>query len=246
MKRYIALFAPIFLISLSTFAQVGVGTTTINDSAILDIASNEKGVLLPRLSTIRRDAISNPAYGLIIFNTDTQTLEHNRSTTTIPRWITIQTGAAVTSNTTQSAKYTNDALTIVNLNTGSGTNVPLFGTELWNDNTSLFIPNTDEIIINEDGRYKVMSNISVISASSNARKSPEAYITVNSVHVGSFATTGYMRQTTNHNTSSLHLNEILELHSGDAISIRVRQAGNGTNATFRGVETSNIYIEKID
>lgn len=44
-------------------------------SAILDIKSDEKGFLPPRLTTIQRDAISDPAEGLVIYNYDHKALE---------------------------------------------------------------------------------------------------------------------------------------------------------------------------
>lgn len=52
--------------------------TSINDngtlpdnSAILDIQSINKGVLVPRMTTIQREAISNPADGLLVFDQTT-------------------------------------------------------------------------------------------------------------------------------------------------------------------------------
>lgn len=52
-------------------AQIGIGTTTPNASAILDITSTSKGLLLPRLTTAQRDAIASPVSGLMVFNTTT-------------------------------------------------------------------------------------------------------------------------------------------------------------------------------
>ena len=49
---------------------VGVGTSSPNSSAILDITSTTKGFLTPRMTMIQRNAISNPANGLIIYCTD--------------------------------------------------------------------------------------------------------------------------------------------------------------------------------
>ena len=40
-------------------------------SAILDIQSSTKGVLIPRMTTIQRELISGPAIGLLVFDTDT-------------------------------------------------------------------------------------------------------------------------------------------------------------------------------
>lgn len=54
----------------SAFAQVGIGTTTPAASAALDVTSTTKGLLPPRITSTQRDAISSPAFGLIIFCTD--------------------------------------------------------------------------------------------------------------------------------------------------------------------------------
>jgi len=64
----------IFLIftSFSVFSQVGIGTTTPDPSSVLDIqaTSNDKGILIPRLTQAQRNAIGSPATGLMIFQTD--------------------------------------------------------------------------------------------------------------------------------------------------------------------------------
>jgi hypothetical protein len=52
-----------------------IGDTAANlPSAILEISSTTKGVLLPKMTTVQRDAIVSPAVGLIIYNTDEVTL----------------------------------------------------------------------------------------------------------------------------------------------------------------------------
>lgn len=53
-----------------TFAQgsVGVGTSNPDASAVLDVVSTSKGVLLPRLTVAQRDAIVSPKNGLIVYN----------------------------------------------------------------------------------------------------------------------------------------------------------------------------------
>jgi hypothetical protein len=48
--------------------NVGIGTAVPNSSSVLEIASNNQGFLMPRLSTPERDAIINPATGLMIYN----------------------------------------------------------------------------------------------------------------------------------------------------------------------------------
>ena len=52
--------------------SVGINNPQPDPSAILDITSTAKGVLIPRLSLAERDAIPNPAQGLMVFvTTDT-------------------------------------------------------------------------------------------------------------------------------------------------------------------------------
>ncbi|MEI6765645.1 MAG: glycine-rich protein [Bacteroidota bacterium] len=62
------------LFSFHSFAQGTAINATGNPpdpSAGLDISFNDKGVLIPRMSEIDRNAIVNPASGLMIFNTTT-------------------------------------------------------------------------------------------------------------------------------------------------------------------------------
>ncbi len=57
-------------IAFNCLAQnIGIGTTTPDNSAALDISSNSKGLLLPRLTTAERNAIINPAKGLMVYTT---------------------------------------------------------------------------------------------------------------------------------------------------------------------------------
>lgn len=82
MKKSITTFLFYIIICLPPFSSVcisqniGVGTATPNDKAILDIYSTTKGVLLPNLNTTQRDAIKNPPNGLHIFNTDDRCLNY--------------------------------------------------------------------------------------------------------------------------------------------------------------------------
>jgi hypothetical protein len=50
--------------------SVGIGTASPNASAALDVNSTSKGLLLPTMTQTQRNGISNPATGLLIFQTD--------------------------------------------------------------------------------------------------------------------------------------------------------------------------------
>jgi hypothetical protein len=51
-------------------AQTGIGTTTPNASARLEVAATDKGFLLPRMTVAQRGLIPSPANGLLVYQTD--------------------------------------------------------------------------------------------------------------------------------------------------------------------------------
>lgn len=64
------IYSLLFFIPTYIYAQIGIGTSTPDKSAILDISSSNKGVLFPRLTKTQKDAINSPVEGLIVFCTD--------------------------------------------------------------------------------------------------------------------------------------------------------------------------------
>ena len=69
MKQLFTLIAAL-LLTATTFAQVGINTETPDASAALDITSTTGGLLVPRMTAAQREAISAPATGLMIYQTD--------------------------------------------------------------------------------------------------------------------------------------------------------------------------------
>ena len=72
-KKVTQLFIAIALFTtFSLQAQVAVNNdgSSAHTSAMLDVKSSNKGVLLPRVSRADIESINNPANGLMIFNTD--------------------------------------------------------------------------------------------------------------------------------------------------------------------------------
>jgi hypothetical protein len=70
MLKYLILLT--FFLTFKIFAQVGIGTTSPDASAVLEISSTNKGFLPPRValnSTTDVLTISNPATGLLVYNT---------------------------------------------------------------------------------------------------------------------------------------------------------------------------------
>jgi hypothetical protein len=69
--RTIYLFLLIFSLSIAS-AQVAINTdgSIPDNSAMLDVKSTTKGILLPRMTQVQRNAILNPVAGLLIYQTD--------------------------------------------------------------------------------------------------------------------------------------------------------------------------------
>lgn len=82
MRLYILLIG---FICQMVHAQVGINTTTPDASSLLDVSSTSKGVLIPRLSQTQMNGISNPAKGLLIFNTTASALYYYNGTKWISR-----------------------------------------------------------------------------------------------------------------------------------------------------------------
>lgn len=59
--------------------SVTIGSTTNTPSAELEVVSSDKGVLIPLLTTVERDAIANPVNGLMLFNTTTNCINYYNS-----------------------------------------------------------------------------------------------------------------------------------------------------------------------
>lgn len=71
MNKFIINLILVLLFSTSLSAQVGIGTTSPDASSALEVASTDKGFLMPRMTTIQREAIAAPANGLMVIDTDT-------------------------------------------------------------------------------------------------------------------------------------------------------------------------------
>lgn len=90
MKLVVIIAAFLFSFLPGSAQNVGIGTSSPDASAQLDISSTNKGFLPPRMTTTQRDALTNPAAGLVIFNTTTNGLEIKAS----GGWISLSASTA--------------------------------------------------------------------------------------------------------------------------------------------------------
>jgi hypothetical protein len=71
MKKLLPALLPFLIFSTFTFSQnnsVGIGTLTPDKSAILEIFSTGKGLLIPRLTSTDVAALTSPVNGLLVYN----------------------------------------------------------------------------------------------------------------------------------------------------------------------------------
>ncbi len=85
-------------IIISSYALIAQGVSINNDgsysdeSAMLDVFSTDKGILIPRMTTSQRNAITNPAKGLLVYDTTEELFYYNSETSNSPVWVPINSG----------------------------------------------------------------------------------------------------------------------------------------------------------
>ncbi len=105
---------------IASGGNVGIGNISPAATAALDITSTTKGLLIPRMTTSQRDAITLPATGLQIYNTDCQMLNYWSGTCWISMSKALPSPGAITSSGTtvfcagQSRTYSIAAVTGAN------------------------------------------------------------------------------------------------------------------------------------
>ena len=60
----------LFMAQAQSQNNIGIGTPNPDASSILDLTSNNKGLLVPRVTRLQRLAIASPANGLLVYDTD--------------------------------------------------------------------------------------------------------------------------------------------------------------------------------
>ena len=88
----------IIVSSFFGFSQVGINTTDPDASAALDIVNDERGVLIPRMSTDEKDNIVDPAHSLLVYDTDLEGYYFNKGTTAVPDWVLLLTDVITRDN----------------------------------------------------------------------------------------------------------------------------------------------------
>ena len=237
-------FALFFSICFVNNAQVGIGTTSPDASSALDVFATDKGVLIPRLTAAQRNAIPNPANGLIVYNTDSDELQINTNTLIAPVWEALSATPSVSVTPGSSMKYSY-VDTTTDVNDAMGIATPLFGLQEWNDDSSLYVVSGNQVTITSAGRYEIIANVSLVNATADDRNAPEIRLAIGGTEVASYGSTGYIRSNNGHEESSLHIREVIELPANSILTVVIKQSAQTSEVNLRSMGSSNIYIEKI-
>jgi hypothetical protein len=110
MRVLFILFVTLFFCGNSFSQSVGIGTPTPDSSAVLELKSTSKGLLTPRINTMERLAIQNPANGLLVFDTNTSSFWYRNSAT----WIELASSNVADSHLVMGRENTVDSVYLLN------------------------------------------------------------------------------------------------------------------------------------
>jgi hypothetical protein len=140
-KCYTLLIATLLFVAtgFSQGVAISAASSVPDASAMLDVQSNTKGFLVPRMTMAERNAITTPATGLLIYQSDnTPGFYYNSGTPASPTWTPLQSSAWSLSGNSGTNPATNF------IGTNDNTTV-LFKT---NSTERMRITNNGQVIIN--------------------------------------------------------------------------------------------------
>ncbi len=172
----ICVIAILFLNYFGVNGQIGMAINSTgaiaNPSAMLDVASNSQGILVPRMLSGQRAAISSPATGLLVYQIDgTEGFYFNSCTPTAPNWVMLGLAVANTSgNILSGLKVVNNPVTP---NTKTDITINATGT-ITNDATILGANGLDagSLAANTWYYFYLISNGTIVTLSSTSATSP--------------------------------------------------------------------------
>lgn len=231
MKRLAYLTIITFFIANTVKAQVGIGTIVPNASAILDVVSTTKGVLIPRMSDAQRIAIPSPAEGLMVY----QNVAPNGLWMFINgAWVRLTSTLDINTNVLGASTgfAANTAGSIIAVVLG-GTAIPLPNAQNLGANVTVNGANTT-FTVGTTGRYKISYAINLTAA-----LLVDSRVTVNGAPVTALTVNPAI------SLSRLSAEAVVNLAAGDALQLQLfgllgaatlLSGGQGAELTIQRVE----------
>ncbi len=179
MKKEIYRIICMAMLGCNVGAQVGIGTNTPDSSAVLDVSSTNKGLLMPRVSlnsSTDVTTVPSPKESLIVYNTNkTSDVDSSLYIYSSKKWNRLidesyldnlskyfnipKTVASYQNGDTQSlSNDTNNTVTF------TSSNFRILNTDFLSFNDT-----SDEITINQDGLYAISASVGFKESSTTSR-----------------------------------------------------------------------------
>ena len=221
----------LFITTIS-FSQIGIGTTSPDASSALDLSSINSGLLIPRMIESERVGITNPATGLMVYQTDATSGFYYYDGAT---WAGLgdTTADAITLDNykdyTDAVKVTNTATG--NINTGVLTFNYFTTSNLLGTDRGQFTLETDGITPNFTGTVDIIFNIQLDHANNTSLRSSVGFRWYHNSASGPWVRHAYIRLSGNHNKSSINFSTTIDVVANQKIFIQSDDFANGGTVT---------------
>ncbi len=231
----------LILFSFFTNAQnVGIGTTNPDATAQLDVSSNTKGILIPRMTLAQRTAIASPAQGLLVYQTDGIVGFYvNRSSGLFPNWSLISEGANLWTTSLGNSNY------ITNTNTGNvgiGTNLPPHKFTVNNGDSAITLFNNSQTLAtNINSNIYIGTGVSLLGG----------YYTGAIRTTGTSASTARIGLYTGASSNANNLAERLSIDNAGNVGVGITTPSylldiNGRSRIRHNGNTAGLWLNKAD
>lgn len=254
MKKKLTLIT-FFVMLCTMYSQIGINTTTIQDGLILEVHSQNKGIMIPTIN-INSRTNQGPLTGIVptgtlVFNTRSFGSFPNEVHKNFYWWdnenkVWMPFASSLENVTSQ---FTNQESSI-NFHAGplaTYRDMDLFANLIFSENFDVYQKlNSTALKINKSGLYSFNINLDMRKIGSN--NDPiglSTRILVNNVPKG---TIQYWRGQENEYELSHHFTEYLEINEGDVIKIQTARSTTSSSTreiNFTGANKSNITIQRI-
>ncbi|WP_374400763.1 hypothetical protein [Flavobacterium sp.] len=216
-----------FLLLTNSFAQVGIGTTTIEPSVLLKLESSNQAFVTTRVTTSEMNAISNPLEGSFVFNVTEQ----------IPYVYINNVWTKFESNRTPSLFLRRNSGTFTT-STTSEFQLPLNNSNIVENDPAVFsVNNTNgRVTILKDGIYLFASTLSTSNLNAGNKK---FYLKLykNNIAVGNLSATSFNFPSNDYWGGNGVI--MINANANDVFDLRYFLNENGTTKTI-AIVTYNI------
>ena len=235
MKKITYLFF-LFVTTIS-LSQIGIGTTSPDASSALDLSSINSGLLIPRMIESERDAIQDPATGLMVYQTNNTPGFYFYDGSA---WSALGGSSSDDTITLDNYKDYTDAVKVTNTTTGNvNTGVLTFSyfttTNELGTNRGQFTLDTNGITPNFTGTVDIIFNIQLSGLISRAAP---GFRWKHNGETGPWVIHTYIRNSQGHNESSANFSTTIDVVANQKIQIESKAFATVNNVTCadNGVE----------